>query len=67
MVNNAMLPGALEGIKYFIVPKWERLQDFEVSKQEEGKHPSAVYGILRLAWVSTIVSVVSVNEDGHVF
>lgn len=42
MVNNAMLPGALEGIKYFIIPQWDRLLDVEVSKKEEGKHPSTV-------------------------
>ncbi|XP_075876282.1 sodium- and chloride-dependent GABA transporter 1-like [Nelusetta ayraudi] len=30
MINNAMLPGALEGIKYFIIPQWDRLLDVEV-------------------------------------
>lgn len=32
MVNNAMLPGALDGITFFIVPKWEKLLEFEVKK-----------------------------------
>lgn len=68
MVNNAMLPGALEGIKYFIIPQWDRLLDVEVSKKKKrGNTPPQYYGISHLAWVSSVVSVVSVDEHSHVF
>ncbi|XP_037124719.1 sodium- and chloride-dependent GABA transporter ine [Syngnathus acus] len=30
LVNNVQLPGAIEGIKFFIVPQWERLLSVEV-------------------------------------
>uniref|UniRef100_H3BX90 Transporter n=1 Tax=Tetraodon nigroviridis TaxID=99883 RepID=H3BX90_TETNG len=30
LINNAQLPGALDGIKFFIVPQWERLLSLEV-------------------------------------
>ncbi|XP_056910747.1 sodium- and chloride-dependent GABA transporter ine isoform X1 [Takifugu flavidus] len=30
LINNAQLPGALEGIKFFILPKWEMLLSLEV-------------------------------------
>uniref|UniRef100_A0A674NT74 Transporter n=1 Tax=Takifugu rubripes TaxID=31033 RepID=A0A674NT74_TAKRU len=30
LINNAQLPGALEGIKFFILPKWEKLLSLEV-------------------------------------
>lgn len=32
LVNNAQLPGALDGIKFFIVPQWQRLLSVEVRK-----------------------------------
>uniref|UniRef100_A0A8C5GSB8 Transporter n=1 Tax=Gouania willdenowi TaxID=441366 RepID=A0A8C5GSB8_GOUWI len=30
LVNNVQLPGALDGIKFFIVPKWDKLLEVEV-------------------------------------
>ncbi|XP_068186736.1 sodium- and chloride-dependent GABA transporter ine [Antennarius striatus] len=30
LINNVQLPGALDGIKFFIVPKWDMLQSVEV-------------------------------------
>ncbi|XP_043911378.1 sodium- and chloride-dependent GABA transporter ine-like [Protopterus annectens] len=30
LINNVQLPGALEGIKFYIVPEWERLTDIQV-------------------------------------
>ncbi|XP_049599566.1 sodium- and chloride-dependent GABA transporter ine [Syngnathus scovelli] len=30
LVNNVQLPGAMEGIKFFIVPQWEKLLSVEV-------------------------------------
>lgn len=30
LINNAQLPGALEGIKFFILPEWEKLLSLEV-------------------------------------
>lgn len=30
LINNAQLPGALQGIKFFIVPEWEMLLSLEV-------------------------------------
>ncbi|XP_056450857.1 sodium- and chloride-dependent GABA transporter ine [Gadus chalcogrammus] len=30
LINNVQLPGALEGIKFFIIPEWEKLLSMEV-------------------------------------
>ncbi|MGH0167777.1 UNVERIFIED_CONTAM: hypothetical protein FKN15_053669 [Acipenser sinensis] len=30
LINNAQLPGAIEGIKFFIIPEWEKLAEVEV-------------------------------------
>lgn len=30
LINNVQLPGALDGIRFFIVPEWEKLQDVQV-------------------------------------
>lgn len=36
LINNVQLPGALDGIKFFIVPDWEKLLSVEV--REKRKH-----------------------------
>lgn len=33
LINNMQLPGALDGIKFFIVPEWEKLLSVEVRKK----------------------------------
>lgn len=35
LVNNVQLPGALDGIKFFIVPEWEKLLSVEVRKRKK--------------------------------
>lgn len=31
LINNVQLPGAMEGIKFFIVPVWDKLLSLEVT------------------------------------
>lgn len=63
MVNNAMLPGALDGIKFFIVPQWEKLLQVEVNDEEE-EHLSTVHDISHSQWPSAVISL---HEDNRVF
>uniref|UniRef100_A0A4W3KC56 Transporter n=1 Tax=Callorhinchus milii TaxID=7868 RepID=A0A4W3KC56_CALMI len=30
LINNVQLPGAIDGIKYFVTPKWEKLTELQV-------------------------------------
>lgn len=37
LINNAQLPGAINGITFFIVPEWDKLLSVEVrEKKDEG-------------------------------
>lgn len=37
LINNAQLPGALEGIKFFIVPVWDELLSVEVRNKRRNE------------------------------
>lgn len=37
LINNAQLPGALEGIKFFIVPVWDELLSVEVRNKRKNE------------------------------
>lgn len=36
LINNVQLPGALNGIKFFIVPEWGKLLSVEVRRKKVG-------------------------------
>lgn len=33
LINNVQLPGAIDGIQFFILPKWKELLSVEVKKK----------------------------------
>ena len=35
LINNVQLPGAIDGITFFIVPEWDMLLSVEVRKEED--------------------------------
>lgn len=35
LINNVQLPGAIDGITFFILPEWEKLLSVEVKKQKK--------------------------------
>lgn len=37
LINNVQLPGALNGIKFFIVPEWDKLLSVEVRRKKVGR------------------------------
>lgn len=50
LINNAQLPGALDGIKFFIVPQWERLLSLEVRKWRSARQIRAPMMVADSDW-----------------
>lgn len=66
LINNVQLPGALNGIKFFIVPEWGKLLSVEVRRKKVGHQMGRsqmnsslllqwwgiIYFIFRLVWMT---------------
>lgn len=35
IIQSATLAGAVEGVKYYVIPKWDRVAQFEVSSSSD--------------------------------
>lgn len=35
IIQSATLEGAVEGVKYYVIPKWDRVAQFEVSSSSD--------------------------------
>ena len=54
LINNAQLPGAIDGITFFIVPEWDKLLSVEVTVAQESREK--MYTSVSIAWILMIGS-----------
>lgn len=65
LINNVQLPGALDGITFFIVPDWKKLLVVEVSGKAFKRHKTWL-NMIRFGCVSFLLQV-WVNAAAQIF
>ncbi|KAK6172241.1 hypothetical protein SNE40_015946 [Patella caerulea] len=60
LIRGVTLPGALEGIKFYIIPRWEKLASFQVW----GDAALQIFYSVGVAW-GGIVTMASYNKFNH--
>lgn len=51
LINNVQLPGATDGILYFVTPVWDKLFEIKVRVSSEGLTPFPLHISFEKAWL----------------